>query len=825
VAQNFADAAAEIYKQAGRPKAGCELDKAERAVALAREELDRATDRVQKLDSSATDLESATQALLAATTSLASLEGEQKGTESKFLELGILRLQEAEQSHAAKNASDRHGELESANRQVLAARAGIAKLEETLKPLNEEIAKVEKSRVDAKNKASAADKAYRTATDAVQAARRRHELASAHSLLFEKAEILAKLSEKDKKVAKRRGDVADLEKGLAKLPKVDKAKLRKLQTLELEWSKSRAALQAMAAGLEVVAADKPVKAGGQTIKVGHKQILTEDTEVRIGSSIRLRIQPGGGTNLADARKTEAEARKDLQAVLDAIGLQTVLEAADAHARRDQLSALIEAAQAELEGMGVESLAEELKVAENDLIAAKANAARLAALAPDLKAPDDKTAAKALAKALGEKLSAAEGEETKAKATSDRCAETLESAEKTLEEKRTEAHKEGNKLTGLKAQMVLLLLTHGDDTVRTHALTLAQSDKTAAQNLHKTITDAIAALQPDLLEGDAGRIKRAIEEKTNERDVARTQIAVAQAALHSDGSEDPQAALATAEAKARSASEYWRSVQRKSQAVALLHQLFQEEQRSLAKQFTQPLADKISGYLQCIFGAGARAQVSLENNEFTSLLLSRPGFGGASFAFDTLSGGAKEQTAAAVRLAMAEVLATYHGGCLPVVLDDAFAYCDLERVNQVQRMLDLAASRGLQIIILTCNPSDYAALGAHQILLRPERATPANQPMIAAAGSGDSPSETGESESTSAPTLTEPATAVVSVTDEQRDQLLSRLGEQGGKAGNASLREALGWDEATYNAVKADLIAAGRLIPGKGRGGSVALPAA
>jgi hypothetical protein len=35
------------------------------------------------------------------------------------------------------------------------------------------------------------------------------------------------------------------------------------------------------------------------------------------------------------------------------------------------------------------------------------------------------------------------------------------------------------------------------------------------------------------------------------------------------------------------------------------------------------------------------------------------------------------------------------------------------------MLDLAAARGLQIIILTCNPSDYAAVGAKQVLLHAE----------------------------------------------------------------------------------------------------------
>jgi hypothetical protein len=58
---------------------------------------------------------------------------------------------------------------------------------------------------------------------------------------------------------------------------------------------------------------------------------------------------------------------------------------------------------------------------------------------------------------------------------------------------------------------------------------------------------------------------------------------------------------------RSATEHRDSVLRKAQAVALLAQLFKDEQRTLAGQFTRPLADRISGYLQCIFrrrGAGA-----------------------------------------------------------------------------------------------------------------------------------------------------------------------------------------------------------------------------
>lgn len=41
---------------------------------------------------------------------------------------------------------------------------------------------------------------------------------------------------------------------------------------------------------------------------------------------------------------------------------------------------------------------------------------------------------------------------------------------------------------------------------------------------------------------------------------------------------------------------------------------------------------------------------------------------------------------------------------------------LERVREELRELDLGAPRGLQIIVLSCNPSDYAASGTRQVNL-------------------------------------------------------------------------------------------------------------
>ena len=153
--------------------------------------------------------------------------------------------------------------------------------------------------------------------------------------------------------------------------------------------------------------------------------------------------------------------------------------------------------------------------------------------------------------------------------------------------------------------------------------------------------------------------------------------------------------------------------RRAAAIRLLTGLFSEEQRALAERFTRPLADAITGYLRLLFGTNARATVTWNGGNFGGLALHRDG---EAFDFAQLSGGAREQVAAAFRLAMAEILARDHGGTLPVVFDDSFTQSDPERVLVLLRLLDLAASRGLQVVLLTCDPGDYASLGARTVHL-------------------------------------------------------------------------------------------------------------
>ena len=59
---------------------------------------------------------------------------------------------------------------------------------------------------------------------------------------------------------------------------------------------------------------------------------------------------------------------------------------------------------------------------------------------------------------------------------------------------------------------------------------------------------------------------------------------------------------------------------------------------------------------------------------------------------------------------------------------------------------------------------------------------------------------------------------------QKDRFLAAVRERGGSAGNLALREELGWSETTYERVKQALLDSGRILPARGRGGSVRLVA-
>jgi energy-coupling factor transporter ATP-binding protein EcfA2 len=823
LAARFAVAKDEIFTQAGKPKTGSDLEKAKGESNQAETNRQRAAERVEKLREAVRDFEDATQAIARATDDLRQLNQQKDAVEAKLSRVDELRRQEAIQLPDATTAAGKYQALKKSDRHISELRDQIQTLQGDLQPKNEQTRLLEECYGSTKQHSGEAVQAYELAANRTRDSRLRRDLAAACVARFEKDARLQELLVRDGQVRGHQDQLAHLREKLARLPEVTAPRLKKLHKLETELNQSEAALKAMAAGIEVLSASEPVRVGNASLAVGQSQVVTEQTEIVVGESLRLRISPGGGASLQEARNNAQESRRELLEQLDELGIPSVSDAAEALAGRNDLAGKISNADAALEGLDAANLPAALAEAREAAAAAVAEVEHRSPQVRDFTPPS--TLADAKPRLATEDLTVEEAEsgEAQTKKIRDAEAKAFTSAEKALSDHRIAIAQQNHELIGLNAQLQLLVQTYGEEAPRAVALAEALAAKDSAEELLSSTRQALADLQPDLLAKDRGRLKRACDGAGDTKRAAENKRLEAQVALRSDGTDDPEAALALAVGRTRSAQDHLASVSRKADAIKLLNELFLEEQRTLAEQFTKPFAERISTYLQCLFGPGARATVILADNAFTGLQLVRPSQGGGATSFDALSGGAREQVAAAVRLAMAEVLAADHDGCLPLVFDDAFAYSDPERVQILQRMLDLAASNGLQLIILTCNPSDYAALGARQVSLRPESSSSASQRAIATAGSSETSGETAETEIAPANTATEATAPATLVTEERRDQLLFRLRELGGKAGNLSLREALGWDEATYNAVKDDLMSSATLIPGKGRGGSVALP--
>ncbi|MEZ5277100.1 MAG: AAA family ATPase [Opitutaceae bacterium] len=807
VANRFAKAREQTFVRAGSAKAGSDLERAQTELRKAETLHTTASERLGKLQLAMSDYETAEATLHRTASDLEELRKQQQAVREKISQAEGLQQVEREQEATVVTAKDKLGSLETTEESIVELRKRIDELQDALKPKQEELAQAEARIADLRKRAGEADRELQDAQIGTRNARLGRDLATAYVSVYEKQARLDEIQKRLDRVRALQSDIDGYRSRLSELPEIDRDALEEIQAIESELGQARAALNAMAAEIEIVSADQAVRVGDQPLETGGSRTIAEATDVNVGDSVCLRIHPGGGDSLGEARETARSLNVRLQSTLDQYGIESTKRASEVVAAREDLRGKIDGAGSTLEELDPEATADAQSAAKDELTAAEAEVTRRLENVKSLDAPENLAAARVLRDAQDESVQNAEGNESSLKATRDALHGQMTELDGQLSTLREGIAEDQRTLTGSEAQLDLLLQNHGDDASRGEAIEATRKSLADTEQEFAKTQKALEELQPALLTSDRDRLERSINEANKQREGAQTAKAVSQATLRSDGTEDPKASLAQAEARLNAAREHFQSVSRKASAIALLDDLFQEQQQALADRFSQPLADKVTGYLQCLFGANARAVVTFEDNAFKAIELVRSSQAGAT-AFDALSGGTREQVAAAVRLAIAELLAAEHDGVLPVVFDDAFAYSDPQRVQVLQRMLDLGATRGLQVIVLTCNPSDYAALGARQVILSRE-ATQALSSSEVPSPNGDEPT------SAAAPTASD-------ASEEDCDRLLSVLLEMGGRSGNHSLRDQLGWDDAKYIAAKDQLLAQGRIFPGKGRGGSVAI---
>lgn len=708
-----------IFTKTSTIKTGSRFDLATKALAEAQSKLEYANEQKARLEKAIADQESASSELASSEATLPALREQCTASKTSLAKARELRSELEKQTILHSQSAATLLDKTKADQQIRSLHSQVAAACDALVPAEEKLAVLAEQSTTAAANADEARIAAGAVADDLRLARQHHDLANACGNRFEKASAHEALDAKANNIAVIEQSLAADRESLSRLPVISPAQLESLRALESQHAQARSALEAIATGLELIASPQAVLLDNQPLEVATPRIITETSEVSLPDGTRLRIQPGGGTSLAKSRRKLDDLEKEIATLLDQLAITDSKQAAEIVAQRQSLEQKISATQSRLKDLGARNLPEALSNAKSALTAATAEVElRLAALpsAEALELPQSLAAAQACQTQARESLDAAEQREQALRADVEATHKAhqaklaaYQTAQKTLETRRRE-------IADMEASVRTLEKNNGDAPARAEAIASATREEAALKSSLETVTAALADLNPDRLEHEVVRLERVINNELEKQQGARERLAVAKTTLAFDGTSDPEADLLQAKARHAAASDEHAREKRHAAAIVLLHRLFTASQDSITRSITQPIADRICGYLECIYGRGVRVDVDwTDSGASNTIRIMRPGM--PQFAFGTLSGGAKEQVAAAVRLATAEILATAHNGCLPIVFDDSFAYSDGDRIQSLQSMLDLAATRGLQVLIISCTPAHYIGLGAKETALK------------------------------------------------------------------------------------------------------------
>ncbi len=150
-----------------------------------------------------------------------------------------------------------------------------------------------------------------------------------------------------------------------------------------------------------------------------------------------------------------------------------------------------------------------------------------------------------------------------------------------------------------------------------------------------------------------------------------------------------------------------SIERRARAARRLFETLSLRRSEAQRAYAGPLRERIEELGQLLHGPTFKValaeDLSIESRELE----------GVPIPFHLLSAGAREQLGIIVRLAAA-MLVGKDGQGVPVIIDDALGFSDPERLKAMGAVLD-QAGKECQILILTCYPERYGAVGTAEVL--------------------------------------------------------------------------------------------------------------
>ncbi|MBF0622494.1 MAG: hypothetical protein HQL54_11265 [Magnetococcales bacterium] len=205
---------------------------------------------------------------------------------------------------------------------------------------------------------------------------------------------------------------------------------------------------------------------------------------------------------------------------------------------------------------------------------------------------------------------------------------------------------------------------------------------------------------DTLKTDLEREQESIQDLKHQQLELRDQETEARTLLEQHQALDLYGKKQEADSTEAQAKQNLQRIQKKADAARLLLDTLEQTRQETQQRLVKPVMDKVAPYLQLVF---PNVQLGLsENLEVTGLVSEHQ-----QESYDQLSAGAREQLSILVRLGLAEILS--EGKRLPIILDDALAYSDKQRVENLNRAL-YQAGKLFQILLFSCREAQLDSLG-------------------------------------------------------------------------------------------------------------------
>lgn len=467
---------------------------------------------------------------------------------------------------------------------------------------------------------------------------------------------------------------------------VSDALIEQLEDLQQEIALMRASADAAAVSLSVdyeEGRQGSISQEGKPLTSGEPQRIDAMTQLQIADTGTLTISPG--TTASDGKSVAAlrEAEEKWRRLLAEAGVESLAMARTRQGEAHKRAAELREAQITLEALAPEGI-EQLRTSVTRLQGISGDA--------DAEVPDTGEAQKKLEELVAAHKEIAGGREvTQARLTTAyQAGVTAQSALTATQDALVQAEERLGPAEGRTAKRASL------------ASGLEHTTKALAEA--KAELEALQEEAPDLESAQAAAERAASVVQRAERDAATLdkEISELTGRITTYAGDAVEEQFEEVTAKRQAAEQRVAAYEGEVAALSRLKYALEEARSAAKEQYFGPVVEELKPLLAMLLD---NASVTFDEETLLPQHLERDG---QAEDVAVLSGGMREQLAILTRLAFARLLAK-GGQPVPVILDDALAYCDDDRIERMFDALHRQA-KDLQILVFTCRQRAFEKLG-------------------------------------------------------------------------------------------------------------------